>query len=62
MCQATNVECPPLPMLVQAHFSAPSSVRRKLMSAPLSSELRAKYGVSVGRRHRLDWLGAMVHC
>ena len=25
------------------HFSAPSSVRRKLMSAPLSKELRQKY-------------------
>lgn len=31
--------------VLQAHFSAPSSVRRKLMSAPLSSELRTKYGV-----------------
>merc|ERR1711881_811862 len=29
----------------KAHFSAPSSVRRKLMSAPLSKELRQKYGV-----------------
>eukprot|EP00884_Botryococcus_braunii_P020652 jgi/Botrbrau1/7270/Bobra.0318s0008.1 len=28
----------------KAHFSAPSSVRRKLMSAPLSQELRTKYG------------------
>lgn len=27
----------------KAHFSAPSSVRRVLMSAPLSSELRAKH-------------------
>ncbi len=26
------------------HFSAPSSERRVLMSAPLSKELRAKYG------------------
>ena len=29
----------------KAHFSAPSSVRRKLMSAPLSKELRQKYNV-----------------
>merc|ERR1719152_842599 len=27
----------------KAHFSAPSSVRRKMMSAPLSKELRTKY-------------------
>jgi len=29
----------------KAHFSAPSNVRRKLMSAPLSRELRTKYTV-----------------
>ena len=29
----------------KAHFSAPSSVRRKLMSSPLSKELRQKYNV-----------------
>merc|ERR1712183_928790 len=29
----------------KAHFSAPSSVRRKLMSAPLSKDLRQKYSV-----------------
>merc|ERR1711988_334576 len=29
----------------KAHFSAPSSERRKIMSAPLSAELRNKYGV-----------------
>uniref|UniRef100_A0A7N0T5F9 KOW domain-containing protein n=1 Tax=Kalanchoe fedtschenkoi TaxID=63787 RepID=A0A7N0T5F9_KALFE len=29
----------------KAHFTAPSSVRRVLMSAPLSSELRSKYSV-----------------
>eukprot|EP00052_Salpingoeca_macrocollata_P030397 m.319390 g.319390 ORF g.319390 m.319390 type:complete len:139 (+) comp23142_c0_seq1:57-473(+) len=29
----------------KAHFSAPSNVRRTLMSAPLSKELRAKYHV-----------------
>ncbi|KDD73907.1 hypothetical protein H632_c1741p0, partial [Helicosporidium sp. ATCC 50920] len=29
----------------KAHFTAPSNVRRKLMSAPLSTELRGKYGV-----------------
>merc|ERR1719217_1220674 len=27
----------------KAHFSAPSSVRRKMMSSPLSKELRTKY-------------------
>lgn len=30
----------------KAHFSAPSSVRRVIMSAPLSKELREKYNVS----------------
>jgi hypothetical protein len=30
---------------VQAHFTAPSSVRRKLMSAQLNTELKNKYGV-----------------
>ncbi|BGO91771.1 60S ribosomal protein L26A [Rhodotorula toruloides] len=29
----------------KAHFGAPSSVRRILMSAPLSKELRAEHGV-----------------
>lgn len=29
----------------KAHFTAPSSVRRKLMSAPLSKELREKYKI-----------------
>jgi large subunit ribosomal protein L26e len=29
----------------KAHFSAPSSERRKIMSAALSPELRNKYGV-----------------
>merc|ERR1712002_87208 len=29
----------------KAHFSAPSNIRRKLMSAPLSKELRQKYSV-----------------
>jgi len=27
----------------KAHFAAPSSIRRKIMSAPLSKELRVKY-------------------
>merc|ERR1712168_826367 len=27
------------------HFTAPSHIRRKLMSSPLSKELKAKYGV-----------------
>merc|ERR1719456_1695292 len=29
----------------KAHFTAPSSLRRKLMSAPLSKDLRGKYSV-----------------
>ena len=29
----------------KAHFSAPSSLRRKIMSAPLSKELQGKYNV-----------------
>merc|ERR1712176_422816 len=29
----------------KAHFLAPSSIRRKLMTAPLSKELKAKYNV-----------------
>ena len=29
----------------KAHFTAPSSVRRKLMSAPLCKDLRQKYNV-----------------
>merc|ERR1712098_494653 len=29
----------------KAHFNAPSHIRRKLMSAPLSKELRTKYNV-----------------
>jgi large subunit ribosomal protein L26e len=29
----------------KAHFQAPSSLRRKLMSAPLSKELREKYKI-----------------
>ncbi|KXX81630.1 hypothetical protein MMYC01_202025 [Madurella mycetomatis] len=29
----------------KAHFSAPSSIRRDIMSAPLSKELREKYNV-----------------
>ena len=33
------------PRAVQAHFTAPSSVRRKLMSSPLNKELKTKYGV-----------------
>ncbi len=30
----------------KAHFAAPSSERRKLMSAPLASELKAEYGAN----------------
>ena len=35
---------PPTPPEKQAHFSAPSDQRRKLMAAPLSKELREKHG------------------
>ncbi len=38
---------PASPPSLQAHFSAPSNVRHKLMSAPLSTELRNKYSVSL---------------
>lgn len=31
----------------KAHFTAPSHIRRKIMSSPLSKELREKYNVSV---------------
>jgi len=30
----------------KAHFTAPSSVRRKIMSSSLTKDLRAKYNVS----------------
>merc|ERR1711998_158486 len=30
----------------KAHFTAPSSERRKIMSSPLSAEMRNKYGVN----------------
>jgi hypothetical protein len=48
----------------QAHFSAPSNERRKLMSSPLSSELKQKYNVSSAgssrRRQRLALRGALL--
>ena len=34
----------------KAHFSAPSSERRKIMSCPLSSELKQKYSVRGSRQ------------
>lgn len=49
----------PLPT-AQAHFTAPSNVRRKLMSSPLSSELRQKYSVS-GWKPRVQG-GRRVDC
>ena len=33
----------------KAHFSAGSTIRRNIMSAPLSKELREKYNVSCRR-------------
>merc|ERR1711988_2058264 len=56
------------------HFSAPSHIRRRLMSAPLSKELRTKYGVrsmplrkddevQVARGHyRGQQVGKIVQC
>lgn len=38
----------------KAHFSAPSSVRRNIMSAPLSKELREKYNVRKSSPHKLE--------
>lgn len=40
-CQSNPEAC----LDVQAHFTAPSSARRKLMSAPLNTDLKNKYGV-----------------
>nr|CAD1820085.1 unnamed protein product [Ananas comosus var. bracteatus] len=49
----------------KAHFSAASSVRRVLMSAPLSSELRASLPPQVGRpcraHHREKVNGSTVN-
>ncbi|CAD5182766.1 unnamed protein product [Musa acuminata subsp. malaccensis] len=45
----------------KAHFTAPSSVRRVLMSAPLSADLRNKYNVRsarCARTTRSRWCGA----
>ena len=36
----------------KAHFSAPSNERRKIMSSPLSSELKNKYGETFHRSRR----------
>lgn len=38
----------------KAHFSAPSSERRVIMSAPLSKELREKYNVRYFTHYRLS--------
>jgi hypothetical protein len=40
----------------KAHFSAPSSIRRKIMSAALSKELRQKYGVRTVTAKFVIWL------
>lgn len=32
----------------KAHFAAPSSIRRKIMSSPLSKDLRGKHNVRFG--------------
>jgi len=45
---------------LQAHFDAPSSERRKLMSAPLNSELKQKYSVSKREPWRLRKRSAAV--
>lgn len=31
----------------KAHFDAPGHIRRKIMSAPLSKELRSQHGVRI---------------
>eukprot|EP00442_Polarella_glacialis_P057810 CAMPEP_0115086370 /NCGR_PEP_ID=MMETSP0227-20121206/22546_1 /TAXON_ID=89957 /ORGANISM="Polarella glacialis, Strain CCMP 1383" /LENGTH=135 /DNA_ID=CAMNT_0002475817 /DNA_START=94 /DNA_END=501 /DNA_ORIENTATION=+ len=57
----------------KAHFTAPSHIRRKLMSAPLSKELRTKYGVRslpirrddevlIARGHYHDREGKVTQC
>ena len=44
----------------KAHFTAPSHVRRTLMTAPLSKELQAKHKVSRGasERKKMDCAGS----
>ena len=37
----------------KAHFAAPSSIRRKIMSSALSKELRTKYNVCYSESHYL---------
>merc|ERR1712203_1299065 len=43
------------------HFSAPSHIRRRLMSAPLSKELRTKYGIYIERIQREKANGATTN-
>ncbi|XP_053212920.1 60S ribosomal protein L26-like [Panonychus citri] len=56
------------------HFNAPSHIRRRIMSAPLSKELRTKYGVRsmpirkddevqvVRGHHKGSQVGKVVQC
>ena len=44
------------------HFSAPSHIRRRLMSAPLSKELRTKYGVRSMPVRKDDEVQVKLHC
>ena len=46
----------------KAHFSAPSSVRRKIMSSPLSSELKTKHGVRRFHETRVDAIFRVTGC
>ena len=46
----------------KAHFSAPSSVRRKIMSSPLSSELKTKHGVRRFHETRVDSIFRVPDC
>ena len=46
----------------KAHFSAPSSVRRKIMSSPLSSELKTKHGVRRFHETRVDAIFRVPGC
>ena len=46
----------------KAHFSAPSSVRRKIMSASLSKDLQKKYGVSRKTVPKHIWNFRLISC
>ena len=45
----------------KAHFTAPSHIRRRLMSAPLSKELRQKYNVRSMPVRKDDEVQVRIH-